>query len=298
VGGESVKDGIYHGLTFEQYKAIEAINRSGLEWFDYSPAHYYANNLSAQRVERKETPALILGHAIHTIVLEPKEFENRYIMAPAEAPRKPDSRQRNAKKPSADTIDAIKWWDEFNAMASTRKILGEEDWYIVHRIAEQLHKKASAKELFSDGKFEVTLVWTCPLTGEKCKARIDWLTSGAIIDLKSTICAEPSQWWKQVRDYGLHCQNAWYVDGWKVLTGEDVVFVFAAVEKEEPYESGFYTAKERVVDLGRKINIRHLKRYSEAKKAKKWDGYPDEIKEFDFPDYLFKDEESQPILEF
>lgn len=292
-----MNDGIYEGLSFADYKAIKAINKSGLDKIHLSPAHYFAEYLGTQGVE-ESTAAMRLGSAIHTRVLEPEEFEKRYMQTPVDPPRRPDSRQRNAKKPSEETILAIKWWDEFEATANGREILSDSDWHMCHRIAENLNKKATGRELFDSGMSEVTIVWTDPLTNAKCKARIDRVAPGALIDLKSTICAAPESWWREVKKYNLHCQAAWYSDGWKVLTGEDVLFVFAAFEKEEPFEGGFYVAKERVVELGRSINRRALKKYVQCEKTANWTGYKDELVEFDFPEYLFKDEETQPIEEY
>lgn len=289
-----MKDGIYEGLSFQDYCAIEAINKSGLDQIQRSPAHFIAYKSGTQR---EATPAMRLGSAIHCAVLEPNSFSARYVCEPKDPPRRPTAAQINAKKPSEETIESIRFWTEFNETSLGRDILSAADWEKCHRIASRLKEKATAQEFFSDGKFEVTLVWTDPLTGAKCKGRLDWVTNGALVDLKSTICADPREWWREVKKYNLHCQAAWYSDGWKVLTGEEVVFVFAAVEKEEPYAGGFFVGKERVVELGRSINRRNLKKFVECTEKCEWPGYKDELVEFDFPEFMFK-EEPQTLEEY
>lgn len=291
-----MKPGIYYDLTFEQYQAIPAINKSGLDYVMISPAHYQA--YLAEQKNRKETPALALGKAIHCRVLEAKEFEKRYICEPPDAPRRPTSSQINAKKPSPETIDQIKWWNEFDEQAQGRIILSEEHWMICNRIAEQVRKHPAAQEIFARGRSEVTIVWVDPLEQILCKARIDWLTDGILMDVKSAESAAPTEWPRQVRKYNLHVQNAWYIDGWKEVAGEEAMFVFGAYEKEEPFASGYYYCKPRVIELGRKMYRRALKKYAECLKTGLWPAYSEELLEFDFPEWVFKEEDLQPIEGF
>lgn len=288
-----MKPGIYEGLSFAEYKAISAINKSGLDQLHQSPAHYLAYVEKSKR--DKDTPALALGRAIHARVLEPAEFEKDYICEPPDAPRRPSVSQIGAKKPSPGTIAQIEYWENFDEKTKGKIVLSEEDWLICKRIEEQVRKHPAAVEIFAAGKPEVTIVWNDPLEGVLCKARIDWLTDGVLMDVKSTDTAAPKEWPYRVRKYGLHLQAAWYTDGWKVLTGEDALFVFGAFEKEEPFASGFYYCKERVVELGRSINRRYLKLYSKCLKDGVWPSYSEELLEFDFPDWAFKEEELQPI---
>jgi hypothetical protein len=204
----------------------------------------------------------------------------------------------NAKKPSEGTLEQIRYWAEFDEKTRGKIVLSEEDWQTAKRIEEQVRKHPAAIEIFAKGKPEVTIVWIDPLESVLCKARIDWLTDGVLMDVKSTESASPKQWPFSVRKYKLHCQAAWYMDGWKELTSEDALFVFGAYEKEEPYASGYYYCKQRVIDLGRSINRRHLKQYAKCLKSGVWPSYSEELLEFDFPDWAFKEEEIQPIEGF
>lgn len=281
-----MKPGIYEGIPFEQYCAIPAINKSGLDYFEQSPAHYFS---SLNEPEGEKSKALRFGGAIHCRVLEPAEFEKRYCALPPDAPKRPTIAQIEAKKPSDATIELIAWWTKFHELANGREIISDQELTDCMRIAKAVRSHRAAKMLLQNGKFEVTLVWIDPEFGVLCKARVDWLSPDAMLDLKSTKDASPAGWWKQVKDYNLHRQVAWYSDGWEILTGEKLPFGFVAVEKEEPFATAVHFPKERVIDLGRKDNRKHLAKYAECLKAKNWPGYPDEVLEFDFPEFMFKE---------
>jgi hypothetical protein len=295
VTGGTLENGIYKGLDFSAYRAIPAINKSGLDYFSQSPAHYFANCLSTQRVEKEPTAAMKLGHAIHTICLEPADFEKRYICEPTDPPKRPSVTQINAKKPSSETLETIRFWAEFTEKAAGRRVLTAGEWEKCHRIRDAFRKHPIAQEFLSEGDFEVTLVWTDELEGVKCKARVDWLACGLILDLKSTISAAPDEFGKQATKLNYPCQSAFYLDGYRTLTGEDLDFIFTALEKEEPFASAWYHATEDVVSYGRQINRRHMKAYAQCLKSGVWPAYPEEIMDLKLPAWAFKQEQTKPI---
>ena len=62
---------VYHGLK-------DIVSSSQLKELAKSPAHYKA----ALDAINKRTPALEFGDAAHTFILQPKEFERRFITMP------------------------------------------------------------------------------------------------------------------------------------------------------------------------------------------------------------------------
>ena len=82
---------ILENLTNAEYHASEGISASGLKLIGRSPLHYWAAYLDPKREPRVETPALKLGTAIHTAVLEPMRFADEYVVVPDSAPRRPTS---------------------------------------------------------------------------------------------------------------------------------------------------------------------------------------------------------------
>ncbi|RYF09760.1 MAG: hypothetical protein EOO77_23050, partial [Oxalobacteraceae bacterium] len=275
----------YYDVSFEDYKAIEAANKSGLDLIDRSPKHYQT---AKQSGENKATPARRMGSAIHAAVLEPLEFSNRYIVLEDGAPRRPTPAQISAKKPSPETIIACQYWDEFNARAEGKEVITAEDHKTCFAIADRLGRKPQANEFFLSGQPEVTLVWR--KDGVLCKARADWVTEGAIVDLKSTENADEEPFLRDCWKYNYHRQAAWYLDGYRELTGEDVLFVIAAVEKADPFESNFFFMPEEAVHIGRLANDRAFERYRYALESGVWAGYPVDLIRADVPAWLMKKE--------
>ncbi len=54
--------------------------------------------------------AMKLGSDVDTLMLEPKEFHNRFSVLSEDAPPKPKPRQISAKIPSSETLKAIIYW--------------------------------------------------------------------------------------------------------------------------------------------------------------------------------------------
>ena len=105
------------------YEALEALSFSGMKELDTSPANYayWKANPSPR------TPALTKGLLCHCLLLEPQRVDERYAFAPADAPKRPTRVQREAKKPSPDTLAAIAFWDDFAKAAEGKEILPAAD---------------------------------------------------------------------------------------------------------------------------------------------------------------------------
>jgi exodeoxyribonuclease VIII len=105
--------------TREEYVSVEALSFSGMKELDVSPANYafWLSN------PPKRTAALTLGLLTHCILLEPQAVDQRYAVAPEDAPKRPSIRQREAKKPSPDTLAAIAFWDEFEKLSAGKDLV-------------------------------------------------------------------------------------------------------------------------------------------------------------------------------
>jgi hypothetical protein len=75
------KPGIYD-LCIEDYHHGPGISRSGLIELKRSPYHYWYRYLNPDYKPETATLAQILGNALHTLILEPNEFEKRYFVMP------------------------------------------------------------------------------------------------------------------------------------------------------------------------------------------------------------------------
>jgi exodeoxyribonuclease VIII len=200
---------IKHGMPFSEYQSHPAINHSGLKLIERSPSHYIWDKQN----ERKETTALKLGSAIHSAILEPKEFEEKYITA-----GNIDKRTKSGK-------------EAYAALEMKGKIILSIDEYdTVKRCVESVYKNVTATELLKDGRPEVSVFGS--IKGIECKCRPDWLRSdGIVVDIKSTCDASLKEFSRSVLNYGYHSQAAFYIDVLKSNDISTLAFIFIAIEK-------------------------------------------------------------------
>ena len=72
---EQIEPGIYFNLSFDEYKAIDALNNGILvTWEGKTPAH--------SQIEKKDTPQMRLGRRAHRAILEPDKFDRDKCTAP------------------------------------------------------------------------------------------------------------------------------------------------------------------------------------------------------------------------
>lgn len=291
-----MEPGIYYELTFDDYKKIPAINKSGLDLIAVSPLHYYDAHLAPDREPREPTDDMKLGSAIHTMILEPKEFNDRYVISPEDAPKRPTKAQINAKKPSPDSIAAIEFWNKFDLEKGEREVISAEDVQICQAINNRFKSSRVVQSLFEGGKTEVTMIWKKMVDlgdGNSvevlCKGRVD-LLSHIMLDLKSAMSAQKAKFGKKASDLLYQVQAAWYSDGWSILNdGATIPFVFGAFEKKRPFACAFFLASEKNLNQGRIIYEILLQRYAKAMASGIWEGYPDSIQELILPPWAGKD---------
>lgn len=282
--------GIHFDISNEDYHSGVGVSKSGLDLVEISPLHYWhkylrektAEELEAQEERKKHFK---IGTAIHTAILEPEAFGDRYVILPEGAPKKPTSTQLNAKKPSDDTLYAIGWWEDFNArLAETgAEVLSPDELEICKGVKAATHASRIGKRVFSEpGVAEASVYWEDPETGVLCKCRPDWLLTPddvpAILDVKSTKSAHPDEFARSAFNYNYHVAAAWYLDGYEIATGQRPdSFMFLAIEKEAPFACAWYFADEGMIAAGRRQYRKALDTYAECLRTGVWPGYPDKL---------------------
>ena len=206
---------IYDSMTNGEYHALEAISSSAVKTISkQSIAHWLGQ-------ERKETPAMAMGTAIHSLTLEPEK---------AEVVRGPENRRG---KSWGEAVDAAK------AFSPDAVVLPEAEFDKVQEIADaaRAHPLMRNYLALEDSRVEMSIVVDDPDYGFQLRARPDLYNSGSgmIIDLKSTLDASPRGFAKSAHGFGYFVQAAFYkrVLQLEGLPVED--FVFLAVEKDPPY---------------------------------------------------------------
>ncbi len=322
-----IKPGIYYGLSFEEYRAIPAINKGGLDLLAKSPQHHYAANLAPDRTPEKETPAMRHGRAIHHAVLEPDKFAEiwRQKPTPEMYPNHLDTADQYkarclelgltqtgtkgilkskilAAELSKD-VPLTPFFDDLVENLSKFELLSEDEFAACLEIAERVTQAAAFSELFPEGKAEATIVWVCPRTGLLRKGRIDWLADdlSSITDLKSARDASIRGFTKALGEYNIHRQAYSYSEGVYQITGtRPKMFNFAVFEKEPPYAAGFYYASQTTLELGRLEDNELMDRYARCVRDGHWPCYPDELQPLDPPAWRVQapDYGNQPLENF
>jgi exodeoxyribonuclease VIII len=257
------------------YHAHPAVSKSHLDLLARSPLHYWARYIDPKRELPDPTPAMRIGTALHTLVLEQDQFEERYITAP-----QVDRRTKAGKEA----------WAEFETEAGDLELIAADDRAQISRMAEAVWAHPAAAALLHwEGKAETTHMWTDEATGLACKCRPDWLTNDGrlIVDLKTTENASPREFGRSIAQWRYHVQAAWYLDGIEQSTGtRPEQFLFVTVEKRAPFACAVYAADAEMIAAGAQTAARDLEVLATCKAADAWPGYSDQIEPISLPAWM------------
>jgi exodeoxyribonuclease VIII len=259
--------GIYPGLSFADYLAIDAVSNTRLALMEQSPAHYKA------RVELERTKPLVLGSMIHCGRLEPSAFALRYAVCPDYHLDILNCTEKGLPSQSKATRWCKEKVDEFMANAGDREVVSREWFDEMSTIVAALCRDEQANRLFNDkGDVELTMIWVDPETGLLCKGRIDKVCQsfGAFDDLKSV--AELAAFERSIARYGYHRQASFYQWGYEQLTGETLTPWITAVEKSAPYCVMSAPLCEEALERGHERWRTALNRIAECTASNHWPG--------------------------
>ena len=269
-------------LSNAEYHALDYVSKSHLDLVDKSPFHYWDRYINPDRVIPEPTKQMIIGSAFHSLVLEPDVFETEFIVEAVNAPKRPTATQRNAKKPSNQTLDAIAFWESFDNKAKGKTILSLEDIERLTIMKQRIVEHPAASTILNlSGVAEQSYQWKDEKTGELCKSRPDFHTDDGtlIVDLKTTSDASELGFQKSVHNFRYHVQAGFYLRSIK----EAQQFVFIAVETKPPYLVAVYNASTDMINAGNRVADKNLETLANCRKSGKWLGYSEEITTLDLP---------------
>lgn len=205
-----VEPGIYFGMDEDAYHAIPACSTSLIKQIIISPMDAWAVTPWLNPDARDEdSEAKLLGRAYHKRILEGKRaFWDRFAVAldPKDYPNalrtaddlkealkalgekisgsKPDLIERLlAADPTAEIWDRLV--KEHAARNDGRQFITADQMKRIEIAAAMIENHPQLCKAFTGGYAEVTIIWTHPATGVPMKARLDYLKSSAICDLKT-----------------------------------------------------------------------------------------------------------------
>jgi hypothetical protein len=198
-------------MPWDKYRSIDALNPSSIVTCERSPLHV----LSAMRGDRPDTPALQVGRAIHSALLEPRIFAESYEPA----------RERRTQA----VVD--------EAAARGVELLLPADF---DKAIEAAKRAAVCKDLqpfIRAGNSEVVV-----LTGEcgcQVKGRLDWVSAEplAILDVKTARDISERKFSRDFYAFHYDVKLGLY-QRWlqRVLDVRDIPVYLLLVENQPPYD--------------------------------------------------------------
>lgn len=282
--------GIHASIAADLYheRVLGIVNKGALDQLAKTPAHYRA---WLTEPAQEETPALAFGKALHARVMETELFASTYIAEQRHPFRRVTEAQRNAKKPSEETLRAIEYWDAWAASAAGKIELGADDAAKIEAMREAVMAHPIASKLFVGGMPEATCLWQDSRHGLLCKSRMDYWRAdiNVIADLKSTDDASPFGFARSCASYRYPVQSAHYVDG-IVRSGLDrPAFLFVAVEKSAPHAVAVYQLDADAQARGEDLRDRAMDTLNECLANDAWPSYPVGVTSLSLPAWAFKD---------
>jgi hypothetical protein len=141
---------------------------------------------------KEETNAMRMGSGAHALLLEPDQFEERFIVMPdfhllpenlraAKNKHESDADRRTDSKATRYYKDEVEW---FIAANPDKTIIGRTQYDQCLRAIESIWERPKMRELVESSAKEVTVYGE--ILGVECKGRLDLLNKTTIADLKTT----------------------------------------------------------------------------------------------------------------
>jgi PDDEXK-like domain of unknown function (DUF3799) len=230
-----VAPGIYFDMPRAVYDDIPALSASALKkWLSLStvPGEFAA--WLVQRWTEPESEPIATGRALDCMLLEPNRFEERFIITPDDAPRRPTALMRNAKKPSAETLRAIDWWAEFDEAAAGKTILTKAQNTNCLEMMLSLRREEASRGAFERCRKAVlvTELWGIP-----CKCETDLWNENIphILDLKTAMDVRPDVFVRAATRFQYIEQAVFYLSAAEALGIAKEVFTFLVVRNSKPW---------------------------------------------------------------
>ncbi|CAK8740684.1 hypothetical protein SODG_004161 [Sodalis praecaptivus] len=218
-------NGIYHAADGYSSTQIRLVNRGGiaaLDWYQNAPR------------KSEASPALVLGAALHTAILEPERFATEYACAPSVNLRTNEGKE---------TLAAF----EADCAERSMTSLKREDFDTVCLMRDSARAYPTVASLLKNGVAELSLFWRME-NGLLLKVRPDWLGEFAgapfLLDIKTT--DDVLDFGKSVEKFGYHLQAAFYELVMEKVFGLGVDFAFCAISKRQ--ECGRYPVLLGILD--------------------------------------------------
>ena len=286
------------GAPQREYRPIPAMSASGLKLFRRSARHY-RHGIDHPR---PPTPALALGRATHTALLEPDRYAELWtVLGQCEGRNKNGARCGYAAKLARDGESFCGRHDPLKGTPEVDRVIKLDDHERLCGMRDAIREHPQAAAFIAGhpefAEVERSGVFRDPETGAPCKFRPDRLlriktklTDGCVIDLKTAQDASPVAFGKAAANFGYHHQAAMYLRGMAALGEPLSAFVFVAVESDPPHGVACYLVDEHDLSRAHEEVTDLLIQYQRCIERDEWPGYSDALQDLLLPPWAFRRE--------
>jgi len=264
---------IMQNQSAEDYHASPGASASRLKQLGRSAAHmkYAMDN------PQQPTPAMTIGSAAHSAILEPDLFLGEWGRIP-----EGDGRSRPVKEAKV----------ELAGRYGADHILKPDVYDNILAMRDSVLDNALSLDLLDGADTEMSHYWA--EGGVGCKARIDALPregsvwSDCVVDIKTTANGGPEEFRRSCFNFSYHIQAAHYL-----AAADRGRFIFIVVERDAPHCVAVYELDGDALKLGYDERESLLGQWAlcEAREAAggpdAWPGFPVEVQELSLPGWAY-----------
>lgn len=281
------------GAPQSEYRPIPAMSASGLKKFRRSPLHY------RHEIDHPKppTPALKLGRATHTAILEPDRYEQLWtVLSQCEGKKADGTRCGYAANLARAGAGYCGRHDPMKGQPERDRVIKLDDHERVMAMREAIMAHPMAAAFIAGhpdfAEIERSGVFEDPQTGAWSKFRPDRILrvgGGYLIDLKTARDASRRVFTRVIADLYI-LQAAFYLRGIAALGEPLDNFVFVAVESDPPHGVACYEVSQTDLALADEKVTELLNRYKQCVATDNWPGYPEDVQEVFMPPWTFPQE--------
>jgi hypothetical protein len=223
---------------------------------------------------KESTPAMNIGSAFHSLLLEPEKFSSEFAVLP-----RIDRRTKAGKEE----------YDFFNLRNKGKILLTDDQFFKVEQMVTLVSQHEIVTTLLQEAEFEQSIFWTDIETGLQFKTRPDIWSQKMIVDLKTTSDASPYGFTRSAMTYGYYLQAGMAYEACKVIGKPFEMFVILACEKDAPHVPAIYMMDDEALQFGIDQFGTYKRKLKQCLDSNKWPGYP--VQELSIPSYIKLDEE-------
>lgn len=282
----------------ESYHAAPGLSSSAVRCFYQQSAKHYHYYYVLQEAKKKETQALFLGSLVHSLILEPDSFYQKYrqefnkddypnalnTVADLKDYCQQHGLSTDGLKP--ELIERVLAYDSnvlilslINAQNehNNRRVIKNDMWDKCHSMRDSVLNHPDISKLFNKGHSEVSVWGQHADTELLTKCRCDWLRNdGLVIDLKTSIDGSQDGFAKECAKYNYALQQVHYMNTLASAGYPKTDFLFVVVEKEPPYVCQCYALDKHSVLMTEHAYQKTMQNIRRCHNDNNWPPYTDD----------------------